>query len=76
MRDIERYVRGLDVPVEIVWGTNDPILGRGLPLMKQNFPKAQVTETKAGHFLQEEVPAEIAAAVLRVVDRAQSLANR
>lgn len=76
LRDIERYVRGLDVPVEIVWGTNDPILGRGLPLMKQNFPKALVTETKAGHFLQEEVPAELAAAVLRVVDRAQTLANR
>ena len=76
LRDIERYVRGLDVPVEIVWGTNDPILGRGLPLMKQNFPQAQVTETKAGHFLQEEVPAEIAAAVLRVVDRTQTLANR
>jgi haloalkane dehalogenase len=75
LRDIERYVRDLNIPVEIVWGMNDPILGRGLPLMKKNFPRAPVTETKAGHFLQEEVPADIAAAVLRVVDRAQT-ANR
>jgi haloalkane dehalogenase len=72
LRDIERYVRDLDIPVEIVWGMKDPILGRGLPLMKKNFPDAPVTETNAGHFLQEEVPAEIAAAVLRVVDRAQA----
>jgi pimeloyl-ACP methyl ester carboxylesterase len=72
MRIIERYVGGLDIPAEIVWGMNDPILGKGLPLMKRNFPKAPVTETEAGHFLQEEVPAEIAAALLRVIDHAQS----
>jgi pimeloyl-ACP methyl ester carboxylesterase len=30
-----------------------------------------VTETGAGHFLQEEVPAEIAAAILRVVEAVQ-----
>lgn len=71
LRDIERYVQGLSIPVEIVWGMNDPILGRALPRMKQNFPSAPVTETQGGHFLQEEVPAEIAAALLRVVDQVQ-----
>jgi haloalkane dehalogenase len=30
-----------------------------------------VTETDAGHFLQEEVPIEIASAILRVVDAVQ-----
>ena len=69
MRAIERYVQGLNIPAEIVWGMNDPILGRLLPKMKQNFPKAPVTETKGGHFLQEEVPVEIAAALLRVLDQ-------
>jgi len=69
MRAIEQYVQGLNIPAEIVWGMNDPILGRLLPKMKQNFPKAQVTETKGGHFLQEEVPVEIAAALLRVLDQ-------
>lgn len=71
MREIERYLEGLDIPVEIVWGMNDPILGRALPQMKENFPDAPVTETQAGHFLQEEVPAEIAAALLRIVDQVQ-----
>ncbi len=71
MRVIEGYVQGLDIPAEIVWGTNDPILARALPLMKENFPDAPVTETEGGHFLQEEVPVAIAAALLRVIDRIQ-----
>jgi haloalkane dehalogenase len=71
MRVIEEYVQGLDIPAEIVWGMNDPILAKGLPFMKQNFPDAPVTETEGGHFLQEEVPVEIAAALLRVMDQIQ-----
>lgn len=71
MRELVPYVRGLDVPVEIVWGVKDPILGHALPAMVENFPKARVTETEAGHFLQEEVPEVIAAAVLRVLDEVQ-----
>jgi haloalkane dehalogenase len=47
---------------------NDPIVGRTLPSMIEHFPNAPVTETEAGHFLQEEVPGVIAAAVMRVVD--------
>ena len=67
MQVIEHYVGGLDIPAEIVWGMNDPILGKALPAMKANFPDAPVTETQAGHFLQEEVPGEIASAIMRVV---------
>ncbi|MBX9662092.1 alpha/beta fold hydrolase [Novosphingobium sp.] len=67
MRELVPYVRSLDVPVEIVWGTNDPILGHAVPAMLENFPQAPVTETPAGHFLQEEVPEVIAEAVLRVL---------
>lgn len=66
MREIESYVATLDVPVRIVWGMADPILGDKLALMQANFPDAPVTETQAGHFLQEEVPAKIAAAVMEV----------
>lgn len=76
MRIIEAYVRGLDIPVEIVWGMKDPILAKGLAVMRQNFPGAPVLETQAGHFLQEEVPAEIAAAIMRVVDKVQSVSER
>jgi len=71
LRDIERYVERLDIPAELVWGMNDPILGRGLPFMQKMFPTAPVTETEAGHFLQEEVPEIIAAALMRIVDKAQ-----
>jgi len=72
MRMIKSYVQGLDIPAEIVWGMRDPILGRGLPAMKQFFPEAPVTETQGGHFLQEEVPVEIASALLRVIDQVQT----
>lgn len=75
LRAIEAYVANLNIPAEIVWGMNDPILGRALPMMKQNFPKAPVTETQGGHFLQEEVPGDIAAALLRVIDQVQLAEN-
>ena len=35
-------------------------LAVALPVMKANFPDAPVIKTAAGHFLQEEVPLEIA----------------
>ena len=50
---------------------NDPILARGLPVMKKIFPTAPVKETEAGHFLQEEVPEIIAEAAQRIVERVQ-----
>jgi len=53
---------------------HDPILAKGLPIMKTLFPSARVTETQAGHFLQEEVPDDIAAALMRVVVQVE--ANR
>ncbi|MEM1154638.1 MAG: alpha/beta fold hydrolase [Pseudomonadota bacterium] len=65
---IEQYVQGLNIPTELVWGMNDPILADALPVMILNFPNATVTKTEAGHFLQEEVPSEIAMAIMRVVD--------
>lgn len=71
MRVIEQYVQSLDIPIEMIWGKNDPILAKELSAMKRNFPNAPITETEAGHFLQEEVPQEIAAALLRIVEQAQ-----
>jgi len=69
--DIERYVEGLDIPAELVWGMSDPILAGGLRVMQMMFPNAPVNETEAGHFLQEEVPEIITAAVLRICERVQ-----
>ena len=72
MRVIGQYVQGLDIPAEIVWGMHDPILGGQLPAMQRSFLHAPVRETEGGHFLQEEVPVDIAAALVRVVDRVQA----
>ena len=72
LKMIENYVNELDIPAEIVWGMKDPILAKTLPMMINNFPEAPVTETSAGHFLQEEVPTEIAEALVRVITKVTS----
>jgi len=60
------WVESWEGPAALVWGLNDPILGRGLKRHRAALPQASVMETGAGHFLQEEVPKELAAAI-RVV---------
>jgi haloalkane dehalogenase len=63
LKQCEAWAQDFEGPAALVWGLRDPILGRSLKRMKQAFPQARVTETQAGHFLQEEVPDEFAAAV-------------
>ncbi len=53
-------------PAALVWGTRDPILGRLHRRTARALPQAGVTLTEAGHFLQEEVPDQIAQAIRRV----------
>ena len=74
LRGIDSYIEGLDVPAAIVWGVNDSILGMRLSEMIDNFPNAHVTETSAGHFLQEEgdTPEAIAVSVMRVYGQIQA----
>jgi len=71
MRFIGQYVAQLDIPAEIVWGMQDPILAGLLDSMRANFPNAAVTETDGWHFLQEEVPGDIASAIMRMVAAVQ-----
>lgn len=56
-------------PSAIVWGDKDPVLGRVRTHVERSLPHARVTRTQAGHFLQEEVPSEIAAAIQDVASR-------
>ncbi len=53
-------------PIALVWGERDPILGRALKRHALALPDAAVHRTQAGHFLQEEVPEVLAAAVCDV----------
>ncbi len=66
LRETEEWAKSFEGPVSLVWGMRDPILGRLLPKMKSLFPEAEVVETDAGHFLQEEVPEILAEAILKV----------
>ncbi|WAS92269.1 alpha/beta fold hydrolase [Nannocystis punicea] len=73
LREGEAWLRGFVAaggPLALVWGERDPILGRALGRHERAFPAATVTRTQAGHFLQEEVPAALAAAVREVAARA------
>lgn len=59
-------------PIAVVWGDRDPVLGSVIRYVERLLPHAKVTRTRAGHFLQEEVPVEIADAVRDVVNRIRS----
>lgn len=66
----ERVYREAKGPVALVWGVRDPILGRVIGHAARLRPDASVLRTEAGHFLQEEVPGELAAAIVDVAARA------
>jgi haloalkane dehalogenase len=67
LRKCQALAESFKGPAEIVWGDKDPILGRAFKRLHAMLPHAGVTRTQAGHFLQEEVPDEIAAAIRTVV---------
>jgi haloalkane dehalogenase len=72
LRRCQEFITGFEGPVSVVWGDRDPVLGSVRRWVEKLLPRAEVTRTSAGHFLQEEVPGEIAQAVRRVVTRVQS----
>jgi haloalkane dehalogenase len=72
LRRCHEIFTGFTGPCEIVWGDRDPVLGGVRSWIEKLKPDARVTRTQAGHFLQEEVPIEIAAAIRRVVELASA----
>ena len=73
LQECEQFVRSYQEPAAIVWGARDPVLGRALGRVEALFPQAPVTRTQAGHFLQEEVPDEIAAAIRMVAAQIEAV---
>jgi haloalkane dehalogenase len=70
LRRCQAWVEQFTGPLHLVWGERDPVLGRVINFLERHLPQAKVTRTSGGHFLQEEVPGPIAAAVRDVVARA------
>lgn len=70
MDAIGAWVEQFRGPSALVWGLRDPILGRGLRRHRSALPTAEVWETDAGHFSQEECPDTWAAAIRFVADAA------
>jgi len=64
--EVGAWVEGFRGPAALVWGSRDPLLGRTLGRLARTLPQAEVVETGAGHFLQEEVPEALAKAILTV----------
>ncbi len=61
-----------DVPVEMVWGRKDPVLGKRAYIKKWRrvFPKARVDRVlTASHYVPEDTPARVSGAVTRLLDR-------
>jgi haloalkane dehalogenase len=69
LRRNQQFVESFTGPAAIVWGDRDPVLGRLRTRIEGLFPNAPVTRTNGGHFLQEEVPDDIANAVRDVARR-------
>ncbi|HUS27924.1 MAG TPA: alpha/beta fold hydrolase [Kofleriaceae bacterium] len=71
LRVSDELFRTAEVPVSIVWGTKDPVLGRVINHLERMRPDAKVVRNDgAGHFLQEEVPDLLADAIMDVSSRA------
>ena len=66
LRHIGEFVRSYRGPAEIVWGDRDPVLGGVRNHISRMLPHARVGPLLDRIDLQEEVPAEIAGAILRV----------
>ena len=69
LEECAAFVGSFTGPKAIVWGRRDPVIAKALKRTKALLGDPPVTETQAGHFLQEEVPDQIAAAVLDVHHR-------
>jgi haloalkane dehalogenase len=65
LRRGQEFLQAFAGPVEVVWGERDPILGRVVGWLRTLLPRAGFTVTAAGHFLPEEEPEAVAAAVRR-----------
>ena len=73
MKAARRILSSWQKPVQVMFSDGDPILGGAASFFRRLFPTAvdqpEITIRGAGHFLQEEKGAEIAAEVIAFIER-------
>lgn len=69
LKQTDAFAAGYKGPVELVWGKNDPVLGRLSNAHQKLMPHANLTLTEGGHFIQEEHPELIAQAIKAVANQ-------
>ena len=62
LQKLDLYIQSLN-RVHVLWGVEDPILGKSIYQKEALLKSAKVTTFQAGHFLQEEIHSEIADAI-------------
>lgn len=63
LHHVRDYLAGFEGPMAAVWGDRDPVLGSVGRYLERFLPSMPMLHTDAGHFLQEEVPFDIADAI-------------
>ncbi len=73
IRSVEARLAPLrDRPIELIWGERDPLFSKPAfdARWRTHFPDANTVRiADAGHFVQEDRPDQVAAAITRVVER-------
>lgn len=79
IRSVEARLDPLrDRPVELIWGERDPLFSKPSfdTRWREHFPAANTERIPdAGHFVQEDRPDRVAAAVVRVLERVGAAAH-
>lgn len=69
-RELSRDMRRIGCPTAVVWGRDDQYLSPRIPeQLAAGIPGAELTLLDAGHFVMEEAPAEVNAALLELLER-------
>ena len=67
-RDTKRYpeLEALELPVIIIWGQHDPYLNSGMAKeLKSHLKHASLHLLTAGHWLQSDIPEQLAQIMLQ-----------
>lgn len=72
-KDLDEGLEAIKISTSIVWGTEDLWNPKSIARdLARRIPNASLVELEAGHFVMEEKPREVAAALLKLLERPAS----